>query len=114
MSPRPRPLQWLRYAFGLRLPAELREWVRHDLTDADWRLREVTRVLVQCFIPAVILLLLPGPWTIRGLTVGLLVIGAVFITAAHGEDLRDRRLRQHDLDGVDGLDASGTATTAED
>ena len=39
--------QWLRYAFGGRLPERLHEWVRHDLTDADWRWREILRVLVQ-------------------------------------------------------------------
>lgn len=98
MSTRPRPLQWLRYAFGLRLPAELREWVRHDLTDADWRTREVMRVLVQCAFPVAIISFLPGPWTIRVFTVALLLCGAVFSAAAYGEDIRDRRLRQHGLD----------------
>jgi hypothetical protein len=98
VSSRPRPVQWLRYAFGLRLPKELREWVRHDLTDADWRLREIVRVAVQCLIPVGIIMFLPGPWTIRVFTAGLLLVGALFVAAAYGEDLRDRRLRQHGLD----------------
>jgi hypothetical protein len=91
-------LQWLRYAFGLRLPVELHEWVRHDLTDADWRMREITRVGVQCAIPVGIIMFLPGPWVIRVFTAVLLVVGALFVVAAYGEEMRDRRLDQHDLD----------------
>lgn len=98
MRVRPRPVQWLRYAFGLRLPSELREWVRHDLTDADWRTREIIRVIVQCLIPVGIIMFLPGPWTIRVFTASLLLIGALFVATAYGEDLRDRRLRQHGID----------------
>lgn len=98
MSNRPRPSQWLRYAFGLRLPEELRDWVRHDLTDADWRMREIVRVGVQCAIPVGIIMFLPGPWTIRLFTASLLVVGAMFVVTAYGEDLRDRRLLQHGID----------------
>ena len=28
---------WLLFAVGFRLPAENRDWVRHELTDAGWR-----------------------------------------------------------------------------
>ena len=28
---------WLLFALGFRLPAENRDWVRHELTDAGWR-----------------------------------------------------------------------------
>jgi Family of unknown function (DUF5313) len=94
---RPGALLWLRYAFGGRLPAHLHEWVRHDLTDPDWRLREVLRVLVQCTIPTVIILLLPAALEIRLLMVLLVLFGALFTAAAYGDELRDRRLRQHGL-----------------
>jgi hypothetical protein len=79
------------------LPAEVREWVRHDLTDAGWRGREILRVLVQCAGPVAVLLLLPADPQLRLLTVALVVLGAVFVAAAYGEELRDRRLRQHGL-----------------
>lgn len=95
---RPHPFQWLRYAFGLRLPAELSDWVRHDLTDADWRVREIVRVAIQCAIPVGIIMFLPGPWTIRVFTASLLVVGAMFVVTAYGEELRDRRLHQHGID----------------
>jgi undecaprenyl pyrophosphate phosphatase UppP len=97
MPRRPTAGQWLRYAFGGRLPPPLHEWVRHDLTDADWRWRLILRVLVQCVIPAVVLGLLPAELQVRVLMIALVLIGAVFTAAAYGDELRDRRLRQHGL-----------------
>jgi len=94
---RPSFLQWLRYAFGGRLPESLHEWVRHDLTDADWRWREVLRVLVQCAVPSAALFLFPTDLQVRVLMVALVVVGALFTAAAYGDELRDRRLRQHGL-----------------
>jgi Family of unknown function (DUF5313) len=94
----PGPGQWLRYAFGGRLPADLRDWVRHDLTDADWRWREILRVLVQCAIPVVVILFLPADLQIRILMAALVLIGALFVAGAYGDELRDRRLRQHGLE----------------
>ncbi len=94
---RPNPLQWLRYALGGRLPPELHEWVRHDLTDADWRWRELGRVCVQLVIPVVGFAVVPMRADIKGYAIALVVIGALFVGAAYGQDLRDRRLRQHGL-----------------
>ena len=97
MSARPSAAQWLRYALGGRLPEPLHDWVRHDLTDADWRWRLVLRVLVQCALPAAVILLLPAPVGIRVLMVALLLLGALFTAGAYGDELRDRRMRQHGL-----------------
>jgi Family of unknown function (DUF5313) len=97
MRRRPTPFQWLWYAIGGRLPAGLNGWVRHDLTDADWRLRELIRVLVQALPGCVIFLLLPAPTEIRVLAVALVLIGAVSVALLYGTELRDRRLRQHHL-----------------
>jgi ABC-type antimicrobial peptide transport system permease subunit len=94
---RPTLLQWLRYAFGGRLPPPLHEWVRHDLTDADWRWRLVLRVLVQCVLPSAVLAALPATTEVRVLMIALVVVGALFTAAAYGDELRDRRLRQHGL-----------------
>ena len=52
---------WLRYAFGGRLPERYDEWVLHDLTGPDWRLREAGRIMLFALIPVFGLLLLPGP-----------------------------------------------------
>ena len=97
VSSRPSALQWMRYAMGGRLPADLHNWVRHDLTDADWRLRQILRTLLQAAIPVVVILVLPIPLGLR-IGMGLLVlIGALSVGAAYGDELRERRFRQHGL-----------------
>jgi Family of unknown function (DUF5313) len=97
VSTRPSPLQWLRYALGGRLPADLQDWVRHDLTDADWRLRQIVRVLLQAAIPVVVILVLPIPIGLRIPMALLVLLGALSVGAAYGDELRDRRFRQHGL-----------------
>jgi len=97
VSGRPSALQWLRYSLGGRLPAPLHHWVRHDLTDADWRWRQVLRVLVQCAVPVVVIVLLPAPASVRSFMAAFVLLGALFVGAAYGDELRDRRLRQHGL-----------------
>jgi len=94
---RPSAGQWLRYALGGRLPDELRDWVRHDLTDADWRWRSVIRVLVQLALPVVVIAVVPAPGVLRVLMALLVVLGAGFVAAAFADELRERRLRQHGL-----------------
>ncbi len=90
-------LQWLRYAFGGRLPAPLHDWVRHDLTDADWRWRQLLRVLIQTALPVLVIAVLPAPGELRVLMAALVLIGALSVGAAYGDELRARRLRQHGL-----------------
>ncbi len=89
--------QWLRYALGGRLPEPLRDWVRHDLTDADWRWRQLARVLVQAAVPVVVILVLPIPFPLRVGMVVLLLIGALSVGLAYADELRDRRFHQHGL-----------------
>lgn len=93
----PNPLQWLRYTLGGRLPEPLHDWVRHDLTDADWRLRALVRSFAQVVVPCAVLLALPGPWWARVLAVVLVLFGSVGGSAMFAVELRDRRLRQHGL-----------------
>jgi hypothetical protein len=97
VSRRPSVLQWLRYALGGRLPADLHDWVRHDLTDADWRVRQILRVLLQAAVPVVVILVLPIPLGLRLLMSALVLLGALSVGAAYGDELRDRRFRQHGL-----------------
>jgi Family of unknown function (DUF5313) len=59
-TPRPRPLQWLRYAFGGRLPRRLAPWVLSDTTRPGWVLRHVVRSLVQ-LSPLVVICLVAVP-----------------------------------------------------
>ena len=85
------------YALGARLPADRREWVRHDLTDAWWRGRAMVRAVVQVLPVALLLALLPGPTSVHVFLPLLVVLSGLFVAGAYGEDLRDRRLRQHGL-----------------
>ena len=97
VSRRPSALQWVRYALGGRLPADLHDWVRHDLTDADWRLRQILRTLLQAAIPIVVILVVPIPLGLRIPMAVLVLIGALSVGAAYGDELRERRFRQHGL-----------------
>ncbi|MEW2356901.1 DUF5313 family protein [Spirillospora sp. NPDC029432] len=93
----PGPLRWARYALGFRLPAENRDWVRHDLTDAGWRARIMVRHLALMLPICAVLACLPGPWWLR-LTVPLLALTAsTFTVAVSADELRRSRLRQHGL-----------------
>jgi len=87
----------VRYALGGRLPAPLHDWVRHDLTDADWRWRHITRVLLQAAIPIVVILVLPVPVALRLMMAALVLLGALSVGVAYGDELRDRRFRQHGM-----------------
>jgi len=97
VSSRPSVVQWLRYALGGRLPEHLHDWVRHDLTDADWRWRQVVRVLVQCALPVLVIALIPAPAGLRAFMIALVLLGALSVGLAYSDELRDRRLRQHGL-----------------
>jgi hypothetical protein len=105
----PGALRWLRFSVGFRLPAENRDWVRHELTDAGWRFRTVLRhlaVIIPVCIVVVVLLatLLPAPGWLALTTVALILCGSVFSVAAYADDIRASRLRQHGLDGPDDPD----------
>jgi hypothetical protein len=89
--------RWLRYAIGLRLPPANREWVRHDLIDAGWRVRGLLRQLVFLVPIAAAFMALPGPITDRVLLALLILIGGLFVGLAYGDSLRASRLRQHGL-----------------
>ncbi len=105
----PGPLRWLAFALGFRLPEDNRDWVRHELTDAGWRLRTVVRhlaiIVPICVIVAVVLLtLVPAPIWLAAMMVGLILAGSVFSVAAYADDIRASRLRQHGLEAPDDPD----------
>jgi hypothetical protein len=102
-------LAWLRFAAGFRLPPENRDWVRHELTDAGWRLRTVVRhlavIIPICAVLVVVLtVLLPAPAWLALTMVALILAGSVFTVAAYADDLRASRLRQHGLEPPDDPD----------
>ncbi|GAA2624446.1 hypothetical protein GCM10010411_71180 [Actinomadura fulvescens] len=88
----------VRYALGFRLPAENRDWVRHDLTDAGWRGRMVLRHLAIMVPVCVGLGSLPAQWWIRVMVGMLALVASTFTVVISADELRRSRLRQHGLD----------------
>jgi hypothetical protein len=80
---RPNALRWFWYALGGGLPERHQAWVLHDTTTSTWALRHVLRATVQMAIPiALVLLLVPGPFWIRGMAaLGGLLLGLIFSIA---------------------------------
>jgi Family of unknown function (DUF5313) len=89
---RPGPLRWLWYAVGGGLPQRHAAWVLHDTTAKTWHLRHVLRAAVQMALPiALVLLLVPGPFWIRGMAaLGGLLLGLIFSIAYMTETTENR------------------------
>lgn len=105
----PGPVRWMAFALGFRLPEDNVDWVRHELTDAGWRLRTILRhlaiIVPVCAIVAVVLLtLVPAPLWLAVMMVGLILAGSIFSVAAYADDIRTTRLRQHGLEPPDDPD----------
>ncbi|UQX88373.1 DUF5313 domain-containing protein [Jatrophihabitans telluris] len=77
---RPGVIRWLGYAVGLGLPIRNASWVLLDTTCPTWVARQVVRSLLQMApIVVVILVFVPGPFWIRGLSaLGGLIMGLIF------------------------------------
>jgi hypothetical protein len=105
----PGPVAWLWFAIGFRLPAGNRDWVKHELTDAGWRLRTVLRHLAV-IVPVCVVLgliagfLLPAPLWLILMTALLILSGSLFTVAAYADDIRASRLRQHGFEVPDDPD----------
>jgi archaellum biogenesis protein FlaJ (TadC family) len=105
----PGAARWLWFAIGFRLPAENRDWVKHELTDAGWRMRTVLRhlavIIPICAILVIVLTIaLPAPLWLGLMMTALILAGSVFTVAAYADDIRASRLRQHGLDVPDDPD----------
>jgi hypothetical protein len=61
---------------GGGLPAHHSPWVLHDTSTRTWAVRHVLRSLVQLAVPiALVLILVPGPFWIRGMA----ALGGIFL-----------------------------------
>lgn len=90
----PGVLRWLYYAYGGGLDARFAQWVLHDLTCRTWLLRHLMRALVQC-APSLLLLLLPGPLSLRLYLPALVFLGGAFISLSFAWEARNQRLYKH-------------------
>ncbi|MBB3083377.1 DUF5313 family protein [Geodermatophilus sabuli] len=89
---RPTALQWVRYALGGGLPAELSPWVLADTTEPGWIRRHLTRALVQ-LLPVLVLclVLVPVPLAYRlSAVAGGVLMGLVFSIAFMTETIEHR------------------------
>ncbi|HEX2074663.1 MAG TPA: DUF5313 family protein [Geodermatophilus sp.] len=82
-APHPTALQWLWYALGGRLPAELSPWVLADTTEPGWVRRHLTRTGVQLLpVLVVCVVAVPVPLAYRlSAAVGGLLMGLMFSLA---------------------------------
>jgi hypothetical protein len=97
---RPNPWQWLRYAYGARLPDRYREWVLHDATDSGWLWRFALLVIAQTVpwlvVVTVLLLLftpLPLGWVLGADAIALGM--SLFFTLTSAAELLEARLVKH-------------------
>jgi uncharacterized protein DUF5313 len=79
-TPRPNPLQWVRYAYGGRLPDRYRAWVLHDATSSTWVWRFALKILAEVlpwlvlgFLVLTLLTPLPVGYVLGGLAVALVL-----------------------------------------
>jgi uncharacterized protein DUF5313 len=85
-------VQWVRYALGGGLPAELSPWVLADTTSRGWARRHLVRAVVQLF-PVLVLCVavVPVPLTYRlSAAAGGLLMGLVFSVAFMTETIEHR------------------------
>lgn len=95
----------LLFALGFRLPTRYLDWLRHDLTDAGWRGRMVTRHLVAMLPIAIVLgFVLPGPVWLHIAVPGLFLLTSVGMIAMYGSEIRVARMRRHGLEPPDDPD----------
>jgi hypothetical protein len=92
------------FALGARLPDRNRDWVRHELTDADWRGRLIVRHVIVTLPFTVALVLLPGALWIRIAVPALFLICSVGVVALYADDIRVSRLRRHGLEAPNDRD----------
>src|ERR1700754_4659576 len=95
---RPKPLPYVGYVFGRRLPAEFRDWVRNDLAGRG----AVRRHMIRYAIPPLLILgpfwLLPASLYVHLEMTAPIYIWSLLITLALNKVWRRHRLAQHGLD----------------
>jgi hypothetical protein len=92
---RPGPLRWLWYAVGGGLPRRYSSWVLYDTSTGTWFLRHLARTMVQLAVPiALVLLLMPGAFWIRGMAAfGGVFLALVYSIAYMTEFLENRAVK---------------------
>jgi hypothetical protein len=97
---RPNAWQWVRYAYGGRLPDRYRAWVLHDTTDRGWLWRFALRVIVEALpwlvvagIVLTVFTTVPVGWVLGALAIALGM--SLFFTMTSAAELTEARLVKH-------------------
>jgi hypothetical protein len=92
---RPGVLRWIWYALGGGLPARYSPWVLHDTSTRTWLVRHLLRSLVQLAVPiALVLLLVPGPFWIRGMAALGGILLALFFSLGYMTETLENRVKR--------------------
>ena len=105
---RPGLFRWLWYALGGGLPRRFSPWVLHDTSTRTWMLRHVARAFVQLAVPiALVLILVPGAFWIRGMAALGGILLALFFSIAYMTETTESRVKRAGY-------PAGTAQAARD
>jgi hypothetical protein len=92
---RPNPLRWLWFAIWGPLPERHRVWVLYDATCSTWVLRHVARLVLLAAVPtSAILIWLPAPIGLRGMTAFVAGFCALLFTVIWVNEATEHRLVQ--------------------
>jgi hypothetical protein len=95
---RPNPVNYVSYCYGKVLPAQYRDWVRHDLAGDGARTRNLVRVMIPAALIVAPLWLIPTTLGMHLAMSLLLLLPCVYFAHALDKIWRAHRLRQHGLD----------------
>jgi hypothetical protein len=92
---RPGPLRWFWYALGGGLPHRHSPWVLYDTSTRTWVLRHLLRSAVQLAVPiALVLILVPGAFWIRGMAALGGILLALFFSVAYMTETTENRVKR--------------------
>ena len=95
---RPNRFHYAAYCYGKVLPAQYRDWVRHDLAGNGARTRNLVRVMIPAALIVAPLWLIPTTLGMHLAMSLLLLLPCVYFAHALDKIWRAHRLRQHGLD----------------
>jgi len=94
----PTPLQYVAYAYGLRLPNSMQHWVANDLAGQGAVRRHMIRMAIPPLLVLAPLWLLPASLYVHLEMTAPIYIWALLMSVALNKIWRRYRLAQHDLD----------------
>ncbi|MGC4961594.1 DUF5313 domain-containing protein [Gordonia sp. DT218] len=94
----PTALQYVRYAYGAKLPQSMTDWVAHDLAGPGATVRMVVRWAIPCLLLITPMMFVPADLSVRLTMTIPIIIPYIFFSIALNRVYRRHRLSQHGLD----------------